>query len=63
MTRAEALAELHEIVDGIDRDEIEARDNPPGGWWETSGGVAFGAERLRLLEQLIARLTPDGADG
>ena len=47
-----AVRELRSIVDGIDRDETEDDD----GWWETSTGAEFGAERLRHLERLIERL-------
>jgi len=53
MTRAEALARLAEITDGIDRDEL---DRPPG-WWETSTGAEAGAEVLADLVALVTDLT------
>lgn len=36
------LDELREILDGINRDECSYES----GWWETSGGAQFGADRL-----------------
>lgn len=54
MTRDEALAELHEIVHGIDQDQVGADD----GWWETSVGAEFGATKLASIEDLIRQLTP-----
>lgn len=53
--RKAALARLHEIVRGIDKDEIYDED----GWWETSFGVEFGAARLAELDALICSLTPE----
>lgn len=47
------LARLHEIVHGIDRDEVESAD----GWWETSTGAEFGARKLAELEALVRDLT------
>jgi hypothetical protein len=43
------MPRILEILDGIDRSEIDH----PEGWWETSTGVEFGAERLRLLDELF----------
>lgn len=48
----DARSELHRIVHGIDRAETESAD----GWWETSTGAEFGAERLRRLVLLVAGL-------
>jgi len=56
MEKTEALTKLHEIIDGIDRAEIE-----PNGWWGTIEGVTFGVERLALLEELVKELTVDTA--
>lgn len=53
MDREMALAELDRITDGIDRDELD----DPGGWWETSEGVIFGAGVLDQLRDLVRRLT------
>jgi hypothetical protein len=53
MTEEEALDRLHEITAGID--EVEGAYGSSG-WWETSAGAAFGAERLRRLESLISEL-------
>lgn len=47
------IERLHQIVDGIDRDQL---DKPRDGWWETSAGVEFGAGVLRELEELIRSL-------
>ena len=52
MKQTEALQRLREIVDGIDRDEMH-----DDGWWETSTGAEFGAQRLKLLEELVSDLT------
>lgn len=41
------LAEVRETLKGID-----SRDDDDG-WWETSVGVKFGAERLATLEALL----------
>jgi hypothetical protein len=46
------LAEVEEILDGIDSTET---DEPPG-WWETSTGADFGKERLRLIKELFKQV-------
>lgn len=43
------LAGVREVLKGIDQDETASSE----GWWETSVGVAFGAERLAALEALL----------
>ena len=48
----DGLARLREIVAGIDQTEGDADK----GWWETSTGAAFGAERLAMLEELVTAL-------
>jgi hypothetical protein len=53
MDRDEAIARLREILNGIDKDECESES----GWWETSTGAEFGAERLMLVEDLIITIT------
>lgn len=53
MTREEALARLHEIVNGIDQDEIDHEH----GWWETSTGAEFGEAVLAELVELVEALT------
>lgn len=47
------IERLHEIVRGIDRDEVDSDD----GWWETAAGAEFGAGKLAELEALIRSLT------
>lgn len=47
------LERLHEIVRGIDATETESTD----GWWETSVGAEFGAQKLAELEALVRSLT------
>lgn len=42
------------VLDGIDKTEFEDR----GGWWETSVGAEFGAERLQELRELFAAPQP-----
>lgn len=48
--RTALLRDIEEILVGIDRDEC---DGPQGGWWPTSAGAVFGAERLRLIRERI----------
>lgn len=40
---------LEQIVDGIDKTEIEYEN----GWWETSTGAEFGAKKKQELQALI----------
>ena len=46
---------LREILKGIDQTEPEVEH----GWWETSTGADFGAERLREVEGLFETLTTE----
>ena len=39
------LTEVEEILDGIDKTEIENKN----GWWETSEGAKFGEHKLELI--------------
>lgn len=57
MNRDEALQRLREITDGIDVCQGDDGAYGQRGWWETSVGGEFGAERFRLLEELIRDLT------
>lgn len=41
-----------EAIDGIDRDECESDD----GWWETSKGAAFGAERKATIVAALSEI-------
>ncbi|GGM42165.1 hypothetical protein GCM10010489_11550 [Microbacterium saperdae] len=45
------LEMLRQIVRGIDSDDASGE-----GWWETSAGAEFGAEKLRQLEILVSSL-------
>jgi hypothetical protein len=45
------LSAVEEILSGIDATEIERDD----GWWETSSGAEFGAEKLRQIRTLFGR--------
>jgi hypothetical protein len=45
----ELLIKIEEILKGIDKTEIDAEE----GWWETSTGAEFGAERLRQIRALF----------
>jgi hypothetical protein len=40
---------LREILKGIDTDDFE-----PDGWWETSTGAKFGAEKFKEVEKLFS---------
>ena len=50
-----ALTQLRAIVKGIDHEECD--DPSDGGWWETSEGAEFGAQKLAELEALVTRIT------
>lgn len=52
---SEVKAEVTLLLAGIDRTEIERAD----GWWETSTGAEFGAERLAALCRAIDALGPE----
>lgn len=43
------LAEVRELLAGIDQDQIDSEQ----GWWETTDGAKFGAGRLDALEKLL----------
>lgn len=45
----EAVAEARRILYGIDVEEYVSDD----GWWETSFGAKFGAQKLAEIEALI----------
>lgn len=47
-----ALDQLRVIVRGIDADECDDEE----GWWETSTGAKFGAQKLAELEALVCSL-------
>jgi hypothetical protein len=40
---------IKDILKGIDQTEIES----PDGWWETSIGAEFGAEKLKQIVEII----------
>jgi hypothetical protein len=42
------IEQVKELLKGIDQVETE-----PDGWWETSVGAAFGANRLQALIALL----------
>lgn len=44
---------LEDILDGIDRDECTGDALTADGWWPTSAGARFGAERLAALKAAI----------
>lgn len=43
------IEKLREILKGIDQIEMETEE----GWWPTSTGAEFGAEKLAEVEELI----------
>jgi hypothetical protein len=47
------IEQVKELLKGIDQQEIDSEN----GWWETSTGAAFGAEKLRSLIALIESRT------
>jgi hypothetical protein len=49
------LAWVDELLVGIDKDECEAPDE---GWWETSQGAIFGADKLARLKAEIRKRYP-----
>jgi len=51
-TALPAIARLREILRGIDCTEVE----DPAGWWETSTGAGFGAQKLREVESFLGEL-------
>jgi hypothetical protein len=40
---------IKNILKGIDQTEIES----PDGWWETSTGAEFGAEKLKQIIEVL----------
>ena len=50
------IEQIKELLKGIDETELN------GGWWETSTGAEFGAEKLKELIALIKGNTPLPAD-
>lgn len=57
MTRYETILKIREVLNGIDETETDSEN----GWWETSDGAYFGAEKLAEIELLIMRVYPDGS--
>lgn len=51
MSAPDELAWVDDMLSGIDKDECEDFH----GWWETSTGAAFGAEKLAELKAEIRR--------
>ena len=51
MRADELIAEVERILRGIDKTGTEYVD----GWWETSKGAEFGAQKLREIRELIER--------
>jgi len=52
------LEKILKILDGIDKTEVETcRPGYEGaeGWWETSTGAEFGAERIKLIKDFVER--------
>jgi hypothetical protein len=45
------LAQIEKILEGIDKDELEAAN----GWWETSTGAEFGLKKLNEIRALLAQ--------
>lgn len=43
------IDKIKELLKGIDETETDSVD----GWWETSTGAAFGAEKLKELLALV----------
>lgn len=52
MTRDQAEARVRELLDGIDAEEVVHA----GGWWETSTGAEFGAQKLAEVIALVREL-------
>jgi len=47
------IDKLNEILKGIDKDQCSSDD----GWWETSSGAEFGANKLKEVQDLVKKLT------
>lgn len=42
---SDLLIIIEDVLEGIDKEDID------GGWWETSGGVEFGKEKLQDIRK------------
>jgi hypothetical protein len=49
MSSYELIEEIKELLKGIDETETQSNE----GWWETSTGADFGAEKLKELIALV----------
>jgi len=47
------IDKINEILKGIDKDQCSSDD----GWWETSSGAEFGANKLKEVQDLVRKLT------
>lgn len=47
------IDKINEILKGIDKDQCSSDD----GWWETSSGAEFGANKLKEVQDLVKKLT------
>lgn len=52
------MLEIKKILDGIDKDECQY----DGGWWPTSTGRKFGAEKLAEIVAYVSRLQQELAE-
>lgn len=43
------IEQIEKILEGIDKTEMEDEN----GWWETSTGAEFGAQKLEELKKLV----------
>ena len=46
------MDKINEILKGIDKDQCSSDD----GWWETSSGAEFGANKLKEVQDLVKKL-------
>ena len=49
MRPEDLFAEIRRVLNGIDKTEMD------GGWWETSKGAEFGAQKLKEIRALLER--------
>jgi len=47
---------INQILEGIDTDQL---DEEVEGWWETSTGAKFGANKLKELQECVAKEVKD----